>query len=470
MAYRDLREWLQALDANGELLKIKEEIRLEPDVGAIGGALCELQGPAVLAENICGYRDARLTLRLHATLPRTALALGLPKGSGPSDQTELWRKAYKNYPLKSRTVNRQDAPCKENICHGKDVNLFNFPISRLYTQDAAPYLTKTMVITREPGSDWVNFGMYRMMVLDRNRTSIMTSPTSHWGRHYTKARRLGKPLEMAVALGTEPILPMVSSVRIPVGWNEFDFASALRGEPEEIVPAESVDLPVPATAEIVLEGIVSPEANVFEGPFSEFTGAYSGAMMMPSFNIKTITYRNNPILDNVYGDRSSKEGHWMSLVAKCVTTEQALKPLCPSITQIAYLPPHTFNCVIQGKWLNKMEPRQAMLAFWAAEASIQSKMVTIVDEDVNPWNAEDVMWAISTRCQADTDIVTVPGMECRLDPSMEPDGTTCKFGIDATKSKHPHPRHTVSEWITPSIGIDAWKEKILRLIDNAREQ
>jgi len=470
--FRDLREWIDHLESEGELLRLKEEISLEPDIGAIGKAICDmnkggLSAPGIVAENIVGC-NTTLAIGLDAAWNRTAMAFGLPKDASFKEQKEAWQKAYDRYPIKAKVVAKEDAPCKENILHGDAVNLFKLPIPRLNIQDAGPYLLKTLCITKDPDSDWVNFGMYRAQVLDRNKTSIMTSHTSHWGEHYTKARRYGKPLEMAIAVGTDPVLARVSGTRTPAEWNEFDFAGALRGEPVEVVRAESVDLPVPATAELVLEGVLSLEANVCEGPFGEFQGAYSGCQRMPAFEIKTMTYRNDPIFDHVYVGRGWTENVFMTLVSKIVALEQELKHICPSITQIAYLQPYVENCVVQGRWLNRTEPRRVMNAVWASQAVQQNKMVTVVDEDVDPWDAEDVMWAISTRCQANTDIVMIPGAHCRLDPSVEEDGTTCLLGIDATKSTEPFPRHTVTEWIVPRKETEAWKERIMKYMEGGK--
>jgi len=468
MAFRDLREWIKHLESEGKLIRLKEEINLEPDIGAIGKAICEISkhasAPGILAENIVGC-DSKLCIGLEAGWDRTAMAFGLSKDATFKEQKEAWLKAYDRYPIKPRMVPKDAAPCKENILHDDKVNLFKFPIPRLNIQDAGPYLLKVLCITKDPDSDWVNFGMYRLQVLGRNKTSIMTSHTSHWGEHYTKARRYGKPQEMAVAVGTDPVLTRESGTKVPSEWNEYDFAGALIGEPIEVVEAESVDLPVPATAEIVLEGTVSLESNVYEGPFGEFQGAYSGMLVMPTFEIRTITHRNEPIFDHLYVGRGWNENVYMTMASKIVALEQELKHICPSITQIAYLQPYVENCVVQGRWLNKTEPRRVMNAIWASQAVQQNKMVTIVDEDVDPWDAEDVMWAISTRCQANTDIVMIPGAHCRLDPSVEIDGTTCLLGIDATKSREPFPRHVISDFIIPRKETTLWKEKILRYME-----
>jgi UbiD family decarboxylase len=235
-----------------------------------------------------------------------------------------------------------------------------------------------------------------------------------------------------------------------------------------VVKGETVDLPVPATAEIVLEGLVSPKADVFEGPFGEFTGAYSGMLVMPTFEIKTITHRDDPIFDHVYVGRGAIESFYLNLVCLVVALEEELRHLIPNMTQVAFLQPALENCVVQGRWTNRTEPRRVMNAVWASQAATQNKVLTIVDEDVDPWDADDVMWAIATRCQANTDIVMMPGSHCRLDPSVELDGTSCLLGIDATKSKEPFPRHSVCDWVAPRKEMEAWKEKILKHMEGGK--
>lgn len=466
MPYKDLREFIKALEAEGELLRIKEEVKLEPDIGAIGSAIAELNdrganAPGVMCENIAGC-DYPLAIGLQSSYRRTAIAYGLPKSAGFKELKKAWMKGYEKYPVKTKTVDRKNAPCKENIMTGDQINLFRFPIPRINTQDAGPYLLKPLCITKDTESNWINFGMYRMQVLDRNRTSLMTSHTSHWGEHYIKWRRQGKPMPMAVAMGTDPVLGMVSGTKVPAGWNEFEFAGAIRGEAVEVVKCETCDLPVPATSEIVVEGEVSVEANIFEGPFGEWTGSYSGMLVMPTFHVKCITYRNNPIFDTVTLAKTASENQFMTAPGKIAALEQELKHILPNMTEIAYSRPIVTSVVVQGKWGNRTEPRRAMNAVWAAQAGQGiSKIVIVVDNDIDPWDSNDVMWAIGTRCQANVDTVIIPGAHSRLDPSAETDGTSCLFGIDATKSREPFPRHSIAEWIEPRKERQEWKEKIL---------
>ncbi|MFC2001331.1 UbiD family decarboxylase [Chloroflexota bacterium] len=456
MIARDLREWLGQLESEGELLRIKEELSLEPDIGALGKAVCDLQGPGILAENIAGYKTG-LCIGLSASFKRSAMAMGLPSEASFKEVKAKWKSAFEKYPVKARMV--KDAPCKENIVLGENVNLFQFPVPRINIDDASFYLTKTMCITKDPESDWVNVGMYRAMLLDRNRTGLMMQHFQQGAAHYFRARERGQPLEMAIAYGTAPHIPLVSGCPIPWGWNEFDFAGALRGEPEELVMAETVNLPVPATAELVLEGELK-EPAVFEGPFGEFAGSYSTAYMTPVFEVKAITYRNDPIMDHLYIGRGRTETDYMTDLPTISSIEQELKPRFPEITEIAFLTPKWLNCVVQGKWTNRSQPIKVMSAVWGARSLINPKMLTIVDEDIDPWDADEVMWAIGARCQADTDVYTLPGMYAALDPSQSSEGLSCTFGINATKAIPPHPRHQLVQYVTPRKETPLWKERV----------
>ncbi|MFH1775687.1 MAG: UbiD family decarboxylase [Chloroflexota bacterium] len=467
MIYRDLREWIGHLEKEGELVRLKEEINLEPDVGAIGRAICDIEGPAVLAENIVGFTDTgRLATGLTATQQRIGMALGLAKDAPMKEQKRAWLTGYKRYPIKARMV--KDAPCKENIVRGEGVNLFDFPIPRSNPHDAGPFLFKTSVITKDPDSDWINSGTYRMQVLDRNKTTMYCNPHKHWGQHYERCRELGKDMECAVAFGTEPVINMASGMKIPRGWNEFDMAGALREEPEELIMAESVALPVPAPAEMILEGVISLTERAFEGGCGEATGASSGAVILPVFQVNTITYRSNPIFDTLYMGRPPEESASAYRTMNSAMLEQELKAIFPQVTEVAFLWPGTRNVVIQGKWGHRGEPRKAIAAFFGSlNAAYDAKIVTIVDEDIDPWNVTDVMWAIVSRAQANKDYVIIPGCKTDLDPSAGLDDTSCWLGIDATKAKPPYDR-IVADWVVPPPGTEFWREKLRKLARRGR--
>jgi 4-hydroxybenzoate decarboxylase len=298
MPYKDLREWIQRLEEEGELVRIKDEISPEPDVGAIGRAVGDIAGPGIFIEKITGF-EIPLATCLTGSWRATALALDLRKDTNRRDMVKVWMDAFEKYPVKAKVVN--DAPCKENILIGEKVNLFQFPIPRINPDDASFYISKGNSITKDPDSEWINVGIYRMMLLDRNKIALsVQTAAQHFRFHLRKYYEAGKPMEVAVAIGTEPVLPMVATMKIPAGWNEYEFAGTLRKEPEELVKAETVDLLVPARAEIILEGIIRTETQVLEAPFGEHTGSYSGCFWTPVFELKAITHRNSPIYESLY--------------------------------------------------------------------------------------------------------------------------------------------------------------------------
>jgi UbiD family decarboxylase len=337
---------------------------------------------------------------------------------------------------------------------GDKVNLFQFPIPRINVHDASFYISKPLIVTKDPDSDWVNIGMYRMMVLDRNRTCVgLHTAASHGALHYAKYAKMGQDMPVAVALGTEPILPMVAGSWQPAGWCEYDFAGAIRGEPEELVMAETVKLPVPARAEIVLEGILKHEERALEAPFGEYPGSYSGDFWAQVFEIKAMTYRNNPIYDSLFMGRPIAENHYMTTYSKVAGDLNTTLANRPEITGVAYLPPYAEALVIQGRWGHTGHPREVMLA-------TQWKVVIAVDEDVDPWDANQVLWAISARCRPDIDVLMIPEIPSRLDPAASPHGTLTRMLIDATKSRPPYHRYHAVGYIEPRAETPKWQEKI----------
>lgn len=452
MPYRDLRDWINHLEKDGELIRMKDQVQIEPDAGAIGRAVCDLEGPAVLAENVAGF-ETPMTIGLQASWRRSAMAVDLPKTSGHKEQLKAWNEFFKRKQLKAKMVN--DAPCKENILRGDQVNLFQFPIPRINIHDGSFYISKPMVITKDPDSGWVNVGMYRMMVLNRNRTGLMVlTAAAHAALHFKKYADRGQDMPMAVALGMEPVLPMVAGSWQPAGLCEFDFAGAIRGEPEELVLAETVDLPVPARAEIVLEGVLKCNEKVLEGPFGESPGSYSGYFMLPVFEIRAMTHRNKPIYDCLFMGRPLAENHYMTVHSKLAGELNTTYANNPEITGLAYHP-YTLLLVIQGKWGHTGHPREVMLAN-------RYKVVVAVDEDIDPWNANEVLWAISTRCRADIDVLIIPDIPPRLDPADSPHGTSTRMLIDATKARPPYHRYRNVGFVEPRPETPMWRERILK--------
>ena len=464
MAFKDYREWVAFLEREGELLRIDKEIPPEPDVGAIGRAICDVEGPGVLLENVSGF-NIKLAIGLHASWRRANAALGLPLDATRREQTEFIMKAYDSHPL--NPVMLESGPCQDNVITGDDVNLFHLPIPRINKHDASFYITKPMSVTKDPETGWVNVGMYRMMLQDRNRISILLTPQQHIGHQFMKYLDRGEHMPMAVALGTEPVLPMIAGAKIPAGWNEYDFVGALRGEPLELVTGATVDLPVPAGAEIVLEGVVRNDELTLEGPFGEFHGGYSGYQWNPVFEVRAVTFRNDPVYDHLYLGRPYSEADYMTTGTKLAGMWRDVKPKFPQLTELSLLTPYWYVCVAQGKWGHVGEPRQVMFALWAH--GLANKMVICVDEDVDPWDPQDVLWAVGGRSQADKDFVIVPDTVPSLDPSQSLHHTTCKVGIDATKSRPPYHRSEPIGWILPPEKTEDWKKEIMNMWSERRQ-
>ncbi len=453
--FNSLRDFMKTLESEHELVKVSDEVQPEPDIGAAGKAICETQGPAVLFEKVRGF-EIPLVVGVHGSWDRASLALNLPKGSGLEAQMEIWNQAFQKYPVAAKVVS--DGVCKENIVAGDRVNLLSLPVPRLNANDGSFYISKGAMITRDPDSDWLNVGLYRIMLLDKARGAIFLQPGSHAALHYKRCEDRNQPLEFAVALGNEPVLPMIAGARIPVMWNEFDYAGAVRGCPEELVPAEKMNVDVPANAEIILEGRILPHTRVLEGPFGEYTGAYSGYLLTPVVEIDTITHRDAPIFEHLYIGRPNTEPHYMTITCKLAGAFQELKRLFPNITKAAFQGPYLMNLVVQGRWSRSAEPKQVIHAWFGGIWRHAAKMITIVDEDVDPWNPFDVLWAIATRVQADKDLMIIPNSETFLDPSQDPPGVTCKLGIDATKPIGHH-----AQYIEEPENTEYWKTRITDL-------
>lgn len=454
---RDLREWLESLKSDGDLWEIEDEVMPEPDIGAIGKAISETQGPAALIRRVKGYRTP-VAIGVHSATRRIARAMDRPANATHDQIMDAWNEAYARYPVKSKM--QSDGLCKENIAKGDKVNLFDLPLHRLNALDGSFYISKGCVVSKNPESGVVNVGIYRMMVLGKNKTAIMMGFDQHGARHFMMQEDKGKPLEIAVSIGNEPVLPMVAGSKVPYDWSEFDLAGAVTGSPYELVQATSVDVPVPARAEIILEGRLEPSKRVLEGPFGEYPGAYTGYFYAPVFTVTAITHRNDPIFESLYIGRPNTENHYMTTDSKLAALSYEVKKIMPKITRLSYLKPYNHVVVIQGRWVHTGDPKQAINLLWGSSLGRTAKLTVCVDEDVDPWDASDVLWAVSTRVASADDIIIMPDAYQSLDPAQV-SGVGCKIGIDATKPRPPHLRYNPIDWVEPPEGTQRWKEIIL---------
>ncbi|HEY5574596.1 MAG TPA: UbiD family decarboxylase, partial [Anaerolineales bacterium] len=272
MKIEDLRDYLDILEEYEEAQRIGTEVDWNLEMGAITRRVYDLGAPAALFENVKGYPKGFRALGAplgaskhpgHGLFARTALALGLRPSASAKEimSTYLQRKEKLIPPISVAT-----GPCKENILIGDAVDVLKFPIPLIHGGDGGRYVgTWHTVITKDPDSAWVNWGMYRLMVHDRNTLGCLFPVQQHIGQMYQKYEAMNRPMPVAVAIGGQPVIPLVSCVMIPPYVNEVDVAGALQGAPIPLVKCETVDLEVPASAEIVIEGEVLPHERRVEG-------------------------------------------------------------------------------------------------------------------------------------------------------------------------------------------------------------
>jgi 4-hydroxy-3-polyprenylbenzoate decarboxylase len=310
--YKNLSAFLAELERRNELIRVKEPVSSELEITEIADRMVKHGGPALLFENVEG-KDFPVVIGLYGTAARTALAMGVPRLDALAErvakliQLEPGRGGLKALmgllpklgELKGFFPRRvRGGPVQEVVLQGDQVDLARIPVLKCWPLDGGPFITLPIVITKDPETGEPNLGMYRMQVLDRHSTAMHWQLHKVGRKHYDTAKRLGKRLEVAVALGGDPILIYAATAPVPPipGVSEFNLAGFLRGSPVELTRGVTVDLPVPAEAEFVLEGYIDPsEEMVVEGPFGDHTGFYTLEDLYPRFHVTAVTHRKNAV-------------------------------------------------------------------------------------------------------------------------------------------------------------------------------
>jgi UbiD family decarboxylase len=306
---RSLRDYIAELAAIDDVQPIDMEVDWKYEIGAVTRRSYDLRAPAPLFNRIKGYEStgfrvlgapAALSSCSQMPLARLALSLGLAPQASGQEIVDAIAAAHEREPIPHRMLDKADALCKENIMLGDDVDVRAFPTPWISPNDGGRYIqTYGMNIARTPDSSWTNYSINRMMIVDRNRLACLIPPPQHLGIIRSKWIKLGKPMPLVLALGVEPGLAMMGGLPLPENVDESLFLAGYFGEPLDMVPAETVDLPVPATAEIVIEGHISVTDNdvALEGPMNEYPGYIAHEVSQkPVFHISAITYRSGAIL------------------------------------------------------------------------------------------------------------------------------------------------------------------------------
>ncbi len=468
MAYKDLREFLSKLEEEGQLVRVKEEVDPEPNIGAAGRASANLKnGPAVLFEKVRGYKNPVVTM-VHGSWANHALMLGMDKDTPIKEQFFELARRWNKYPVPAKCV--EDAPFKKNIVT-KDINLFDVVSAyRINTYDAGFYLSKACIASRDPEDPTnygkQNLGTYRLQIKGKDKLGIQPLPFHDIGIQLSKAEALDQPLPVAICLGCDPITTFMASTPIKYDQSEYDFVGALYdGVPMEITQAPMTGLDVPAGAEIVIEGYIEPRYREVEGPFGEFPGSYSGARRQPIVKVTSISYRDNPIFENLYLGIPWSEIDYLMALNTSVPLYAQLKESFPEVVAVNAMYTHGIGAIVStGVRFGGFGKTVGMKMLTTPHGLAYNKIIIVVDEFVDPFNLEQVMWAMTTRVDPLKDVAIIPncpGMP--LDPSSNPPGMHNKMIIDATTPKSPEVVSRETELLTAPAGTKVWEETIANL-------
>lgn len=383
----DLRSLIDALDEIGDLTHIRREVDGDLEPGAITRRSYEIQAPTPLFESIQGATPgfrilgapAALSSRADMRYARIALSLGMPADTRGEDIVEALAAARAKPLLPPVHVDPASAPCRQNILRGDDANLNRFPIPFAHDGDGGRYAnTWGTVILKTPDGRWVNWAITRIMKVDGKRLTGLVVPSQHIGQIWQEWVDIGKPMPYALVQGPAPAASCVSGIPLPAGVDEADYVGALLGKALEVVPAVSVDLDVPASSEIVIEGHVSLERDCMEGPYGEY-GGYIGhkSFLQPTFHVETITHRDNPIWPLVVAGRPTKptpSGLWVSPpMPWCISARlncrlnQSGSPKAPQSIGCSSLSPKT------GVTNSRACPARNSRSAWARRSSRQTR-------------------------------------------------------------------------------------------------
>lgn len=398
MPFKDLREFIAKLEKEGEAQKIEEEIDWNLEAGAMIRRSAEKGLPAPFFENIKGYQEGyRLFGEVLGKQRRIAIAMDMDPNSHPREMIEEYLRR-KQQPIKPVMVN--DGPCKENIQVGDEVNLHEFPVPMIHDGDGGRYIGAWhLTICKELDSDWVNWSMQRHMLHNRNTVAIQANPVSHLLAILNQSwRPRNIPMEIAIAIGTEPISSFCAATFIPYGVSEVDVAGALRGEPVELIKCETVGLAVPATAEIVIEGEIALDEAREEGPFGEFTGYRGGHReLRPVIHVKAVTHRNNPILTTGSEGIPVTNSHTIFSIGTAAECLEKLRARGLPVTAVS-VPPEAANLMVVVA-LKAAFPKavdDVVDVVWATSRGLP--WTIIVEDDVDPFDLSQVVHALVSKC------------------------------------------------------------------------
>ncbi len=464
MKYRDLRDFIDQLEQQGELKRIGVEVDPRLEMTEICDRTLRGGGPALLFENPKDHSIPVLG-NLFGTPRRVAMGMGeesvealrevgkllafLKEPDPPRGMKDAWR----SLPIFRKVLDMapkvvRSAPCQQRVIEAGDVDLGQLPVQTCWPEDAGPLITWALVVTRGPHKERQNLGIYRQQVIGRNK--LIMRWLAHRGgaldfRDWQRTHP-GEPFPVAVALGADPATILGAVTPVPDTLSEYAFAGLLRGAKTELVKCQLSDLQVPASAEIVLEGFIHPGETAPEGPFGDHTGYYNEVETFPVFTVERITHRDRPIYHSTYTGRPPDEPAILGLALNEVFVP-ILQKQFPEITDF-YLPPEGCSYRMACVSINKQyagHAKRVMFGVWSfLRQFMYTKFVIVTDDDIDVRDWKDVIWAVTTRMDPARDTVIVENTPIDyLDFASPVSGLGGKIGFDAT---HKWPGETQREW------------------------
>jgi len=518
LAYSDLREWISALDKAGELERIKAEADPILEITEITDRVSKwgargkrgAGGPALLFENVKGYPGAKVLINQFGSERRMKLALEVDSLDEIADRIRMFMEVKSPQGLldKIKMLPRlaemgkffpkqvATGPCKEVIKKG-DFSLLDFPILKCWPKDGGRFITLPSVISRDPRMGKRNVGTYRLQVYDERTTGMHWQRQKHGAEHYREAMRrkaaenkelpvaaalqlmaesgggsrvaeglqVSGRMEVAVAIGTDPAMMFSSIVPAPPEVEEFIIAGFLRQKPVELVKCETVNLDVPATSEIVLEGYVELDELRMEGPFGDHTGFYTMEELYPVFHVTCVTHRKDPIYSTTIVGKPPMEDAWMGKAVERIFLP-LMKLTIPEIVDV--------NLPVEGVFHNLMivsikksypgQARKVMSAIWGLGQAMSTKCILVVDEDVNVQDLGEVTLKVLNNIDPERDIQFTLGPVDSLDHASRLPDYGSKMGVDATRKwptegfTRPWPDEITMDAETQRRVSERWKE------------
>jgi len=447
MAYRDLQDFIKKLEKHGELVRIREPVSPILEITEITDRVCKRFGQALLFENVSGF-NMPVLMNTFGSYRRMSLALEVADLDSLGDEIlnfvqseapDTLFKKLKIIPKLKRLKNAfpktvHKAACQKIVYTGEDVDLTSLPVLHCWPEDGGPFITLPLVFTRNPETGIRNVGMYRMQVFDKKTTGMHWHTHKGGAHHYRIAEKMGQRLEVAVAIGPDPAMTYAATAPLPDDVDECIFAGFLREEPVELVKCLTVNLEIPASSQIVLEGYVKPKERRIEGPFGDHTGYYSLADQYPVFHVTCMTFREDAIYPATIVGQPPQEDCYMAKATERLFLPMIKKTL-PEILDM--------NLPLEGVFHNlafisidKRYPghaRKVMHALWGLGQMMFCKIIFIFDNDVDVQDLSQVLWRLGNNIDPRRDIVFADGPVDALDHASPLPLYGSKMGIDCTK-------------------------------------